>query len=207
MRRGEIFGRGERRVLLPAQAGVAQLVEQRICNPQVTGSSPIASSRALRQPVCRASCDANGVERAGVAERSMAADCKSAGQCPTVVQIHPPAPLFCIRGSNSGVESQPSKLLVAGSNPVSRSKASQAMSWAQVAQAVEHVLGKDGVTSSNLVLGSTAGFEARFGRVRECVVGGRKASEPRLWRGERGGSGALLRRREGRTAAKPPANR
>jgi hypothetical protein len=29
------------------------------------------------------------------------------------------------------------------------------MSWAQVAQAVEHVLGKDGVTSSNLVLGST----------------------------------------------------
>ena len=28
------------------------------------------------------------------------------------------------RGSNSGVESQPSKLLVAGSNPVSRSKSS-----------------------------------------------------------------------------------
>ena len=155
MRRGEIFGRGERRVLLPAQAGVAQLVEQRICNPQVTGSSPIASSRALRQPVFRASCDADEVQRAGVAERSMAADCKSAGQCPTVVQIHPPAPLFNICGSNSGVESQPSKLLVAGSNPVSRSRASQAMSWAQVAQAVEHVLGKDGVTSSNLVLGST----------------------------------------------------
>jgi hypothetical protein len=139
-------------VLLPAQAGVAQLVEQRICNPQVTGSSPIASSRALRQPVYLATRD---VRRAGVAERSMAADCKSAGQCPTVVQIHPPAPLFFICGSNSGVESQPSKLLVAGSNPVSRSKASQAMSWAQVAQAVEHVLGKDGVTSSNLVLGST----------------------------------------------------
>ena len=28
---------------------------------------------------------------------------------------------FPVRGSNSGVESQPSKLLVAGSNPVSRS--------------------------------------------------------------------------------------
>jgi hypothetical protein len=130
-------------VLLPAQAGVAQLVEQRICNPQVTGSSPIASSRALRQPAIGMSCDA---KRAGVAERSMAADCKSAGQCPTVVQIHPPAPSHSC-WSNSGVESQPSKLLV-------RSKASQAMSWAQVAQAVEHVLGKDGVTSSNLVLGS-----------------------------------------------------
>jgi hypothetical protein len=138
-------------VLLPAQAGVAQLVEQRICNPQVTGSSPIASSRALRQPAIRVSCEA---KRAGVAERSMAADCKSAGQCPTVVQIHPPAPSQSC-GSNSGVESQPSKLLVAGSNPVSRSKATQAMTWAQVAQAVEHVLGKDGVTSSNLVLGSS----------------------------------------------------
>ena len=140
-------------MLFPAQAGVAQLVEQRICNPQVTGSSPIASSRALRQPVLVVFGMAKG---AGVAERSMAADCKSAGQCPTVVQIHPPAPSRCNRGSNSGVESQPSKLLVAGSNPVSRSRAS----WAQVAQAVEHVLGKDGVTSSNLVLGST---------VRTCV--------------------------------------
>ena len=31
------------------------------------------------------------------------------------------APIAFFRGSNSGVESQPSKLLVAGSNPVSRS--------------------------------------------------------------------------------------
>ena len=152
--REEIFGRGERRVLLPAQAGVAQLVEQRICNPQVTGSSPIASSSEQRQPLHGWWHEVWGLTRAGVAERSMAADCKSAGQCPTVVQIHPPAPSHP-RGSNSGVESQPSKLLVAGSNPVSRSNDSQAFSWAQVAQAVEHVLGKDGVTSSNLVLGST----------------------------------------------------
>jgi hypothetical protein len=154
--RREIFGRGERRVFLPAQAGVAQLVEQRICNPQVTGSSPIASSRVSRQ---RVSVVFGEAKSAGVAERSMAADCKSAGQCPTVVQIHPPAPFSCNRGSNSGVESQPSKLLVAGSNPVSRSSAS----WAQVAQAVEHVLGKDGVTSSNLVLGSTYGHATPSG--------------------------------------------
>ena len=44
------------------------------------------------------------------------------------------------------VESQPSKLLVAGSIPVSRS--------ADVAQLVEHVLGKDEVTGSIPVIGS-----------------------------------------------------
>ena len=53
------------------------------------------------------------------------------------------------RGSNSVVESQPSKLLVAGSIPVSRSK------YADVAQLAERVLGKDEVTSSILVIGST----------------------------------------------------
>ncbi len=57
------------------------------------------------------------------------------------------------RGSNSGVESQPSKLLVAGSNPVSRSNVRYGVS-AHVAQSVEHVLGKDEVTSSILVVGS-----------------------------------------------------
>ena len=45
------------------------------------------------------------------------------------------------------VESQPSKLLVAGSNPVSRFCA------AHVAQSVEHILGKDEVTGSNPVVG------------------------------------------------------
>ena len=128
-------------------------------------------------------------------------------------------------GSNSGVESQPSKLLVAGSNPVSRSNSERETrrlslqeygandardsnpkgaplgikaesegvyplgtearipspapgrsgetgslpaaprpfecEWmkrdhAHVAQAVEHVLGKDGVTSSTLVVGSSS---------------------------------------------------
>ncbi len=90
------------------------------------------------------------------------------------------------RGSNSGVESQPSKLLVAGSNPVSRSiepgigkretenemknaklslcreasafvsrfSLSDTRDSAHVAQSVEHVLGKDEVTSSILVVGS-----------------------------------------------------
>ncbi len=76
-----------------------------------------------------------------VAERSNAADCKSVGLAPSEVRILPSPPisvggsapvavtvrsgnddgsdLWC--GSNSVVESQPSKLLVAGSIPVSRS--------------------------------------------------------------------------------------
>ena len=62
------------------------------------------------------------------------------------------------------VESQPSKLLVAGSIPVSRSRsrdraAVPAMeggttSCADVAQLVEHVLGKDGVSGSIPLIGS-----------------------------------------------------
>ena len=44
------------------------------------------------------------------------------------------------------VEHQPSKLRVAGSNPVSR--------YAAVAQSVERILGKDEVISSILIVGS-----------------------------------------------------
>jgi hypothetical protein len=49
------------------------------------------------------------------------------------------------------VERRPSKPAVAGSNPVSRSYGY--LCGAHVAQLVEHVLGKDGVTSSTLVVG------------------------------------------------------
>ena len=59
----------------------SSMVEQLICNQQVAGSIPIASS--------------NGefYSEAGVAEWLKAADCKSAGILPTVVRTHPPAPL------------------------------------------------------------------------------------------------------------------
>ena len=53
------------------------------------------------------------------------------------------------------VESQPSKLLVAGSSPVSRSLLTKAEVTACVAQLVEHVLGKDEVTGSIPVASST----------------------------------------------------
>ncbi len=58
------------------------------------------------------------------------------------------------------VESQPSKLLVAGSSPVSRSKKQKVaiLSFfclkADVAQLVEHILGKDEVTGSIPVVSS-----------------------------------------------------
>ena len=77
----------------------------------------------------------------------MAADCKSAGVMPTVVQIHP-GPQF-IAGVAQLVEHQPSKLRVAGSSLVSRS-----MNLACIAQLVEHFHGKEGVISSNLIVGS-----------------------------------------------------
>ncbi len=54
------------------------------------------------------------------------------------------------------VESQPSKLLVAGSIPVSRSRILRGL--ADVAQLVEHSLGKGEVTSSILVIGSRVLF-------------------------------------------------
>jgi hypothetical protein len=64
------------------------------------------------------------------------------------------------------VELQPSKLDVAGSNPVARSMRgtgdSLEASWttAHVAQSVERVLGKDEVISSILIVGSSSGGAA-----------------------------------------------
>ena len=109
-------------------AGVAQLAEQPICNRQVAGSSPIASStpetsriegmKSVTQP------------RGQMAEWLMAADCKSAA-------------LTCYGGSNPSL-------------PKFNRQAK-----AHVAQSVEHVLGKDGVSSSILLVGSIESFEAQ----------------------------------------------
>jgi hypothetical protein len=60
-----------------------------------------------------------------------------------------PCPFLFYAGIAQLVERRPSKPLVAGSSPVSRCLRGRA----HVAQLVEHVLGKDGVTSSNLVVG------------------------------------------------------
>jgi hypothetical protein len=63
-------------------AGVAQLVEQLICNQQVIGSSPIASSSRNDRQVTPQSGVTNSSRVVGqVAKRSNASDCKSDGSC------------------------------------------------------------------------------------------------------------------------------
>ena len=131
-----------------------------------------------------------GQEVGEVAERSNATDCKSVALVASEVRILPSPPLSSrfsgveahkeaavSGGSNSVVESQPSKLLVAGSIPVSRS----IFAWAaraaggprarrcrrhpgaaldgcetgRCSSVVERVLGKDEVTGSSPVIGSS----------------------------------------------------
>ena len=60
-----------------------------------------------------------------------------------------------VRGNSSAVERQPSKLGVAGSNPVSRSRIATRTVRAHVAQSAERVLGKDEVSGSNPDMGSS----------------------------------------------------
>ena len=58
-------------------------------------------------------------------------------------------------GNSSAVERQPSKLGVAGSNPVSRSRNREHAENAHVAQSAERVLGKDEVSGSIPDMGSS----------------------------------------------------
>ena len=64
---------------------------------------------------------------------------------------NPPLPTTDPGGNSSAVERQPSKLGVAGSNPVSRSMVAYS---AHVAQSAERVLGKDEVSGSIPDMGS-----------------------------------------------------
>ena len=75
----------------------------------------------------------------------MAADCKSAGVMPTVVQVHPGP--HTLRGSSSVGRA-------AAFQAEGRGFESRLPLIAYIAQAVEHFLGKEEVTSSSLVVGS-----------------------------------------------------
>ena len=171
------------------------MVEQLICNQQVAGSSPIASSAkeraeeqseeqqeemiawtkpssARRSP----SREGLGGARVGALTLPLQSDLDGfpSGQREQTVNLSSltskvrilPRPRKYVRGSVSRkrctesisrehagvaqlVELQPSKLDVAGSRPVSRSS-----NGAHVAQLAEHVLGKDEVISSILIMGS-----------------------------------------------------
>ena len=141
----------------------SSMVEQLICNQQVAGSSPIASS--VEQ------CKNEGHESLGrVPERSKGTDCKSVatgfeGSNPSPSTVEMVGDEFA--GVAQLVELQPSKLDVAGSRPVSRStrKPKKHSSVepkehiAHVAQLAEHVLGKDEVTRSIRVVGSRIQFQ------------------------------------------------
>ena len=126
----------------------SSMVEQLICNQQVAGSSPIASS-----VVENGSSSFLG----RVPERSKGTDCKSVA---TGFEGSNPSPSTDemvgdeFAGVAQLVELQPSKLDVAGSRPVSRSS-----NGAHVAQLAEHVLGKDEVTRSIRVVGSRSFHE------------------------------------------------
>jgi hypothetical protein len=88
---------------MSSRADVAQSVEHSLGKGEVTGSIPVISSRFF-EVVFRP------------AMRVLGTDSSLA--------------LYCVGGSNSVVESQPSKLLVAGSIPVSRSKSESREVWA-----------------------------------------------------------------------------
>ena len=74
-------------------AGVAQSVEQLICNQQVAGSSPIASSKKIFCPMGH---------HGGVPERSKGADCKSAGEA--YGGSNPPPSTSLLRRSSLSLE-------------------------------------------------------------------------------------------------------
>ncbi len=90
-----------------------------------------------------------------VPEWTKGTDCKSVAGRLRRFESSPPHQFLC--GNSSAVERQPSKLDVAGSNPVSRSNFSPVF-WgrALVAQLAEHILGKDEVTGSIPVKGSNS---------------------------------------------------
>jgi hypothetical protein len=154
----------------------SSMVEQLICNQQVAGSIPIASSlHQSNDSTLIAWAEAGSARRRPSREslRTLPGFSKMLGRvpewpkgtdCKSVVSDFEgsnPSPSTSVCSGRSSVttagvaqlvELQPSKLDVAGSRPVSRSK----WNLAHVAQLAEHVLGKDEVTRSIRVVGSRA---------------------------------------------------
>ena len=125
------------------------MVEQLICNQQVAGSSPIASSTTF--PFGRVPEWPKGTDC-----KSVVSDFEGSNPSPSTGALQG---LGRFAGVAQLVELQPSKLDVAGSRPVSRSISSNQnnqLKLAHVAQLAEHVLGKDEVTRSIRVVGSRA---------------------------------------------------
>ena len=148
--------------------------------PATFDGDPGLFARAGRPWPCRSvrgKTERRSKVRGEVAKRPNASDCKSDAPRASKVRILPSPPSVArLRKPGSRtpesrlragvaqlVELQPSKLGVAGSNPVSRSRNSGLArgSFAHVAQSAERVLGKDEVSGSNPDMGS---------RIRSAVI-------------------------------------
>lgn len=145
-------------------AGVAQLVEQLICNQQVEGSSPPAGSRAGESGGSSFFyCCGNGE----IPKRSTGADCKSVGFRLRRFESCSPHWIGVFKATKAAgvaqlVEHQPSKLRVAGSSLVSRSCLGfREEERGRCSSGVERFLGKEEVMSSILIIGSDGGKGSR----------------------------------------------
>jgi hypothetical protein len=158
--------------------GVAQLVEHLFCKQAVRGSSPLASSKfgpVKRTTPHRTLCTTDSIRTkprnvftkfGGLPEWPKGAGCKPAGASLRwfeSITLHP--------GNSGGQDAKefdraaPAARAPRGSSSVGRASAFQAerrgfesllplRRLAHLAQLAEHVLGKDEVTSSSLVVGS-----------------------------------------------------
>ena len=133
--------------------------EQLPCKQWVGGSNPPASASYI-----------NGLQGYSSGEQAGRYPSGQRGQTVNLLAdafggSNPPLPTISLGtgrmlgracGNSSAVERQPSKLGVAGSNPVSRSSlVSLAPHRAHVAQTAERVLGKDEVSGSSPDMGSS----------------------------------------------------
>ena len=149
-------------------------VEQLPCKQWVGGSNPPASASYVKRLQGYSSGEQAGRYPSGQRGQTVNLLADAFGGS------NPPLPTTFVgdgerargtRGNSSAVERQPSKLGVAGSNPVSRSTRSACSSVARctrssvlahVAQSAERVLGKDEVSGSSPDMGSI--FTARWRR-------------------------------------------
>ena len=139
-------------------------VERLPCKQRVGGSNPLASSSRFG----RLGSIRLGSGRYPSGQRGQTVNLLAhafGGSNPPLPTISAVAGAGAERagGNSSAVERQPSKLGVAGSNPVSRSIGSSAArgmnrvgTRAHVAQLAERVLGKDEVSGSSPDMGSTS---------------------------------------------------
>ena len=145
------------------------MVEQLICNQQAGGSNPFASSIGKMSQLQRLKHNYIGGE---VAERSKAADCKSAGASLRRFKSCPPQSTYMANYSFGmlvmlDIQLAGCKAIKAGVAQLARASAFQAEGrgfesrlpliafFAHVAQSVEHILGKDEVSGSSPLVGST----------------------------------------------------